>query len=107
VGNLDVIRDFSSVIDVVDAYELLLRRAPSGSIFNVSSATATSIAEALSSLCRLLGVEVETETDPERTRSSDIPHLVGDNTRLLELGFRPRRDPFADALLPPDAPAPS
>ena len=41
VGNVDVQRDFTDVRDVVDAYLLLLRSAPSGQPFNVSSGNAT------------------------------------------------------------------
>jgi GDP-4-dehydro-6-deoxy-D-mannose reductase len=101
VGNLDPVRDFSSVADVVDAYCLLLERGAVGQVYNVCSGRGRSIREVLDELLRLAGVSAEIRIDPARVRPTDIPHLVGDPARLLSLGWQPRHDPFS-SLVPGD-----
>jgi GDP-4-dehydro-6-deoxy-D-mannose reductase len=100
VGNLDPVRDFSSVSDVVAAYALLLESGVPGQVYNVCSGRGRSIREVLDELLRKANVVAEIRVDPARVRSVDIPHLVGDPTKLAALGWRAQRDPFAD-LLPP------
>jgi GDP-4-dehydro-6-deoxy-D-mannose reductase len=101
VGNLDPVRDFSSVADVVDAYCLLLLRGAVGQVYNVCSGRGRSIREVLEELLRLSGVRAEIRIDPARVRPADIPHLVGDPAKLFRLGWQPRHDPFS-SLIPAD-----
>ena len=91
VGNLDTRRDITDVRDVVGAYELLVRRAPSGRPFNICSARAWRIGDLLEELVRLARVPVAVATDPSRRRPHDVPVMQGDATRLRsELGWMPR-----------------
>jgi len=94
VGNLDPIRDFSSVLDVVEAYRILLTRGVSGEAYNVCSGKAQSIRDVVEALTRAAGVEVELLVDPERVRPSDIAKLVGDPRKLNALGWRADRPPL-------------
>jgi GDP-4-dehydro-6-deoxy-D-mannose reductase len=82
VGNLEVVRDYTDVRDVVRAYWALLDRGDSGGVYNVCSGRGVRLREMLDTLCEMAGVEVEVEVDPERLRSSDLPVMIGDPSRL-------------------------
>jgi GDP-4-dehydro-6-deoxy-D-mannose reductase len=81
-GNLEPVRDFLDVRDVVRAYLGLLGRGQPGEVYNVASGTGHSLASIFARLSELIGVRAITEVDPHLSRSSDIPHLVGDSARL-------------------------
>jgi len=89
VGNLDSVRDFLDVRDVVEAYVRLAdRQAPTG-VYNVASGRGVRIGDALESILRTAGVPAEIEVDAGRFRPTDI--AVGDATRLREAtGWEPR-----------------
>jgi GDP-4-dehydro-6-deoxy-D-mannose reductase len=82
VGNLDAVRDFTDVRDVVRAYWALLERGAPGEVYNVCSGRGVRLAELLDELVALSGLRVEIEVDPARLRSLDVPVLVGDPARL-------------------------
>ena len=90
VGNLDAVRDFLDVEDVVAAYlRLLDRRVPAG-VYNVASGVPRSARQVLDALLALSelgagggGAGVEIAVEPERWRPTD--RAVGDATRLREV----------------------
>jgi GDP-4-dehydro-6-deoxy-D-mannose reductase len=84
VGNLDAIRDFSHVRDVVNAYWLLSKKGQKGDFFNVCSGKGHSIKDCLTFLINHSTKKVTIQTDSTRLRSADIPVLVGDNHLLRE-----------------------
>jgi GDP-4-dehydro-6-deoxy-D-mannose reductase len=91
-GNLEPVRDLLDVRDVVEAYILLLRSGEPGEIYNVARGEGTTIGELFRMLAKLLGVTAEPEPDPALARRSDIPHLVGDSTKLRRAtGWAPAR----------------
>lgn len=90
VGNLDAIRDFSDVRDVVKAYYLLLKKGKRSETFNVCSGKGYAIKMLLDMLLRLSKTKIVAETDPARLRPSDIPILVGDNRACISrTGWKP------------------
>ncbi|MBX7185630.1 MAG: GDP-mannose 4,6-dehydratase [Vicinamibacteria bacterium] len=90
VGNLDAVRDFSDVREVVEAYLLLLERGESGAVYNVCSGKGVAMREILSALVALSSVKVDIHVDPARLRPSDLPVLIGDPSRLrAATGFAP------------------
>ena len=93
VGNLDSIRDFLDVRDVVRAYirAIELPELPSQSIFNLASGTPRSIRQILDSLCARSQTEVRVEIDPDRQRPNETPIAVG-SAILAEqvLGWQPK-----------------
>ncbi len=91
VGNLEPIRDFSHVDDVVEAYLLLLERGVPGEAYNVCAGQGLSIAQVLEELIALSGTPARVEIDPARLRPTDIPRLVGSAAKLRALGWTPRR----------------
>jgi len=92
VGNLEGVRDFSDVRDVVEAYLLLLARGEAGSVYNVGSGRGRSVRQVLDLLLELSDAEPDVQVDPERFRASDPQRLasVGDTRRLQELGWTPK-----------------
>jgi GDP-4-dehydro-6-deoxy-D-mannose reductase len=103
-GNVDVMRDFSDVRDVVRAYRLLLEGAATGrlasepQIVNVASGRVVSIRSLIERLCSLAGVHVSIEVDQSLVRTDDPPEIRGDPTRLIELtGWHPEI-PFEHTL---------
>ena len=95
VGNLEAVRDYTDVRDVVRAYWGLLDHAQAaaavGGVFNVCSGRGRRIRDLLDTLLSHAGGEVEIRVDKERLRPSDVPAQVGDPSRLRALiGWEPR-----------------
>jgi GDP-4-dehydro-6-deoxy-D-mannose reductase len=91
VGNLDAVRDYTDVRDVVRAYGALLEKGEGGVAYNVCSGTGLPVREVLDILLAGSGARVEVRVDPERLRPSDIPILIGDPGRLrAATGWEPR-----------------
>jgi GDP-4-dehydro-6-deoxy-D-mannose reductase len=90
VGNLDIIRDFTDVRDVVRGYRLLAAQGRSGGIYNLGSGRGTKIADALEHLRSLASRPVAVRVDPARVRPVDLPLLIADASKLLEAtGWEP------------------
>lgn len=104
VGNLDSVRDFLHVDDVVDAYLALLDRRVPADVYHVAGSTGIAIRTVLEALLGIAGVEARVEVDPARFRETDW--LVGDASRLRRAtGWQPRiplevllREVYADWL---------
>jgi GDP-4-dehydro-6-deoxy-D-mannose reductase len=89
VGNLDSVRDFLDVDDVVDAYQRLLDRAVPADVYNVASGVGRRIGDLLDALIDLAGTRCEIAVDPARVRPTDT--AVGDASRLRAVtGWKPR-----------------
>jgi GDP-4-dehydro-6-deoxy-D-mannose reductase len=89
VGNLDSVRDFLHVDDVIRAYLALLDPAVPADVYNVASERASSIRDVLEGLANIAGITPEVEVDTERWRETDW--LVGDAARLRRVtGWQPR-----------------
>ncbi len=82
VGNLDVVRDFTDVRDVVRGYRLLVARGVPGEIYNLGTGRGTRLADALEFLRSRARVPVEVHVDPARVRPVDQPLLVADASKL-------------------------
>jgi len=98
VGNIDAIRDFTDVRDMVRAYWLAVTRAKPGEVYNIATGSGIAIREMLQRLIALGNVEVTIETDPERLRPSDVEILIGDASKFkADTGWEPRI-PFDQTL---------
>ncbi len=90
VGNLDAVRDFTDVRDMVRAYWLALERGEPGEVYNICSGRGYTVRAVLDILLGLAQTRVEVRQDPERLRPSDVPVLVGDCTRFRAIsGWEP------------------
>ncbi|MBX9706395.1 MAG: GDP-mannose 4,6-dehydratase [Caulobacteraceae bacterium] len=81
VGNLDAMRDFSDVDDVIGAYVAVIsdveRPAAPFEVFNVGSGRARAVRELLDALIAISAANVEVVSDPDRMRPSDIARAEG------------------------------
>ena len=84
VGNLDAVRDFSDVRDIVRAYYSLIMNGKKGEIYNICSGNGYSIKDLLDKLIALSDHEIIIEVDPDRVRPLDIPVLIGDNSKFVQ-----------------------
>lgn len=96
-GNLDAIRDFLDVRDIVRAYRLTLEaplgRLRAGEPFNVCSGTGVPVSRLVEILTGQARCEVGAEVDPDRLRPVDVPSFVGDPSRFrAQLDFDPEFD---------------
>lgn len=89
VGNLDSVRDFSDVRDVVRAYRLMLERGRSGAVYNVSSGTMVSIGELLSRLRAIAGTDVAAVRDDALWRPTDRCASLSTAALRADTGWAP------------------
>ena len=82
VGNLDAVRDFTDVRDMVRAYWLAAERGEPGEVYNIASGRGITIRSMLDRLVALARVEVRIEIDPARLRPSDVEVLLGDAAKF-------------------------
>jgi GDP-4-dehydro-6-deoxy-D-mannose reductase len=98
VGNLDAVRDFTDVRDMVRAYWLAVTKAKPGEVYNIATGVGMTIREMLDRLVEMAEVEVRIETDPERLRPSDVEILIGDASKFrADTGWEPQV-PFEKTL---------
>lgn len=102
VGNLDAVRDFTDVRDIVRAYWLALEVGQPGEVYNIGSGNALTIRYILDTLLAMSEVSAEIRPVPEQMRPSDVPVLVSDSTKFRALtGWEPEISPermLADTL---------
>jgi GDP-4-dehydro-6-deoxy-D-mannose reductase len=98
VGNIEAIRDFTDVRDMVRAYWLAVNHGKPGEVYNIATGHGIRISELLDRIIALANVEVKIEVDPERLRPSDVEILIGDSSKFrADTGWEPRI-PFAQTL---------
>lgn len=90
VGNLDALRDFTDVRDMVRAYWLATQKGKPGEVYNIATGQGILIKDMLQKLITLAEVEVEVRPDPARMRPSDVEILLGDSTKFRnDTGWQP------------------
>ena len=96
VGNLDAVRDFLDVADVVDAYARLLDPGVPRGVYNIATGVPIRIAQLLERLIEYAGLRPQIEVDPARHRPDRAS--VGDATRLRRATDWAPRIPLEDTL---------
>ena len=98
LGNLEVVRDFSDVRAVAQAYlHLLTAEVPEG-VTNLCSGVGRSLRWVLDQLTELSGHSLEIRVNPEFVRASEVHRLIGSASRMEgALGTLPHRD-FRETL---------
>ena len=81
-GNLDIVRDFLDVRDVVKAYYLLLKKGKKGEVYNICSGNPTKLQEIISIASDIIDINVHTEISASLVRPNDNPLILGDNSKL-------------------------
>lgn len=93
VGNLDVVRDFSDVRDVVRAYVLLLEKGKAGEAYNVASGRPTTVRQIVKLLTSFFSRPIRIRVERRRQRLADLHRLTVNTNRLRRTtGWKPRYD---------------
>jgi nucleoside-diphosphate-sugar epimerase len=85
LGNLDVIRDFSDIRLVVEAYRRLLDSGVVGETVNICSGKGQSLGEIIQRMNQIAGYTIEVRVNPAFVRANEIHRLIGDNHKLRRL----------------------
>ncbi|MFC1576056.1 GDP-mannose 4,6-dehydratase [Candidatus Omnitrophota bacterium] len=101
-GDLEVVRDFIDVRDIVRAYDLLVQKGKPGEIYNVGSGRAYKLREVLDMLFQRVGIKVPVEVNPGLIRPIENKVMVSLCQRLEKTtGFKARysiSDSLSDIL---------
>lgn len=91
VGNLEAQRDWTDVRDMVRGYLLSTQKCDPGEVYNICSGKGIKIADMLEMLISFSKTKVKIKEDSARLRPSDVPVLVGDNSKFVKkTGWRPQ-----------------
>lgn len=90
VGNLEAERDYTDVRDMVRGYLLAVEKGEPGEVYNICTGRAVKIRKVLETLLSFSKVKVKVQPDPARMRPSDVPILLGDNSKFVkQTGWQP------------------
>jgi GDP-4-dehydro-6-deoxy-D-mannose reductase len=92
-GNLDSVRDFNDVRDIVCGYMLSTSECKDGEVYNISTGEGHKISEIIECYKSMTKVDIQVKNNPNRDRPSDVPILIGDSTKFREAtGWSPEFD---------------
>ena len=98
VGNLEIIRDFSNVKDVVKAYRLVLESEDCGVIYNVGSGEGVPLRRILDYIVSLSDQDISVKVNEKLIRPIENSYICCDNNLLKEqLGWKPEYDIYKTA----------
>ena len=90
VGNLDTLRDFTDVRDIVRGYLMLLESGKIGESYNIGSGNVIKIKDILKKLINLSSKKIKIEIDKEKFRPVDVPIVQCDNSKIKkDTGWSP------------------
>lgn len=84
VGNLDALRDYTDVRDMVRGYLIAVETCDPGEVYNICTGKAEKIGDVLKLLLSMSSASVTIKEDPARMRPSDVRVLIGDNTKFVK-----------------------
>ena len=94
IGSLEPKRDFTFVLDTVEAFLKVGELEDNGQVFNIGSGISISVREIIDTACGILGkssIEVIAEDSRIRPGQSEVWSLKADTTRLKKTtGWQPR-----------------
>ncbi|MGQ9664032.1 MAG: GDP-mannose 4,6-dehydratase [bacterium] len=90
VGNLEAVRDFLDVRDVVRGYYLALKKGTPGEVYNIASGKGIKIKDLLNKFLEISKLNIKIAQDQSRMRPSDVELLVGSNEKFYSAtGWQP------------------
>lgn len=90
VGSLESSRDWSDVRDMVRGYLMAVEMCDPGDVYNICTGRAIKVGDMLTMLLSFSKVKATIQPDPLRLRPSDVPVLIGDNTKFVsKTGWKP------------------
>lgn len=91
VGSLDVVRDLLDVRDGAEAFLLLAEHGRAGDVYNICSGHGVRAGEVLDMLKAMAKVPIRERQDPAKLRPIEDKIKVGDPSKLMALGWKPKR----------------
>jgi GDP-4-dehydro-6-deoxy-D-mannose reductase len=90
VGNLEAERDWTDVRDMVKGYLLSVEKCDPGDVYNICTGHGVVVQDMLTILLGMSKSKVTVTQDPSRMRPSEVPILVGDNSKFVgKTGWKP------------------
>lgn len=90
VGNLDAVRDYTDVRDMVKAYYIAVEKCEPGEAYNIASGKGWKIKDVLNLLLSMSKVKIKIVPDKNRMRPSDVEVLIGDSSKFRKkTGWKP------------------
>ncbi len=87
-GDLNIIRDFVDVRDVVRAYYLLFKNGKSGEVYNICSGNGISLSDLLEKMRKIAGIEINQKVDSSFVRPEENRVVIGSNEKIKkEVGW--------------------
>lgn len=84
VGNLEASRDYTDVRDMVRGYLVAVEKCDPGDVYNICTGNAIVIGDMLAMLLSMSKEKITIEPDSARMRPSDVPVLLGDNSKFVK-----------------------
>lgn len=89
-GNLNIVRDYTDVRDVVRAYWLLLEKGTAGDVYNVASGKGRRLEDIIRFFYDESAVKFSVHRQSKRLRSSEPPVIIGNAIKLRKrTGWKP------------------
>ncbi len=90
VGNLDAVRDYTDVRDMVKAYYTAVEKCDPGEAYNIATGVGWKIKDVLNLLLSMSKVKIKIVPDKDRMRPSDVEVLIGDSSKFRKkTGWKP------------------
>lgn len=81
-GNLEIVRDFTDVRDIVRGYRILMEKGQTGEIYHLGQGRGTRLMDALEALRQITGHALPQAVDAGRLRGVDLQLLVADVSKI-------------------------
>jgi nucleoside-diphosphate-sugar epimerase len=82
LGQTDVVRDFTDVRDVIDAYCRIIKNFQAGDFFNICRGIGYRLDDVIYSIEKLSNIKFNISRNNEFIRKNDIPFMIGDNAKI-------------------------
>jgi GDP-4-dehydro-6-deoxy-D-mannose reductase len=91
IGNGSIVRDFVDVVDVVEAYHLLLTQGKRGEVYNICSGQGRSIHDIVILVSEMYHINVKIREEQTHIRPIDNPRIIGSYQKIQrDLGWKPK-----------------
>ena len=91
VGDIGVSRDFSSIEDILQAYQALFHKGINGETYNIASGTSQTIESLLYKMISILGIDVTIEQEKERFRKNEQREVIASIRKIkAHTGWAPQ-----------------
>jgi len=89
VGNINNIRDFTDIEDLIRAFDVVAERGKPGEVYNAGRGEYTSLLNIIRILENLTGIDVEIKMDSNRMRPMDAPVTIANVEKIYkDCGWR-------------------